>query len=100
MKQTLRDGDTLARLGGDEFVAILVDLRGPAESHQVLERLLASTAEVIHADGQELRVSASMGVAFYPQASDIDPDHLLRQADLAMYQAKKAGKGRYHLYVE
>jgi predicted signal transduction protein with EAL and GGDEF domain len=45
-----------------------------------------------------LQVSASLGVTFYPQADDIDADQLLRQADQAMYQAKLAGKNRYHVF--
>jgi len=45
-----------------------------------------------------LQVSASLGVTFYPQAEEIDADQLLRQADQAMYQAKQAGKNRYHLF--
>lgn len=95
MKQNLRECDTLARLGGDEFVAVLVDLEQEACSLPMLKRLLQAAAQPVRIAGVELQVSASIGVTFYPQDDDIDADHLLRQADQAMYQAKMAGKNRY-----
>ncbi len=98
MRQALREGDTLARLGGDEFVAILLDLPDVESSIPMLSRLLAAAGEVVHEDGNALRVSASLGVTFYPQAEAIDADQLLRQADQAMYQAKLTGKNRYYIF--
>ncbi|MEW8624958.1 MAG: bacteriohemerythrin [Candidatus Thiodiazotropha sp.] len=98
MKKTLREGDTLSRLGGDEFVAVLMDLADHAASVNIIERLMASAAEPIHIKGMELKVSASLGVTFFPQAEVLDADQLLRQADQAMYQAKQAGKNRYHIF--
>ena len=98
MKRALRDGDTLARLGGDEFVAVILDLPDVESCVLLLSRLLSAAAEVVHENGNALRVSASLGVTFYPQAEAIDADQLLRQADQAMYQAKLAGKNRYHIF--
>jgi diguanylate cyclase (GGDEF)-like protein/PAS domain S-box-containing protein len=98
MKQTLREGDTLARLGGDEFVAVLLDLADVPASEISLDRLLAAAAEPVQVEGLSLQVSASVGVAFYPQAEDVDADQLLRQADQAMYQAKLSGRNRYHIF--
>ena len=98
MKQTLRESDTLARLGGDEFVAVLLDLPDVSACLPMLTRLLAAAAEPLHIDGLVLQVSASLGVTFYPQAESVDADQLLRQADQAMYQAKLAGKNRYHVF--
>ncbi len=98
MKHTLREGDTLARIGGDEFVAVLLDLADVTASTPMLDRLLAAAAQPVQFGGLALQVSASLGVTFYPQAEDIDADQLLRQADQAMYQAKLAGKNRYHLF--
>ncbi|WP_295434652.1 EAL domain-containing protein [uncultured Thiodictyon sp.] len=98
MQQVLREGDTLARIGGDEFVAVLLDLADIQTSVPLLARLLAAAAQAVPVDGQVLRASASVGVTFYPQADDIDPEQLLRQADQAMYQAKLAGKNRYHVF--
>ncbi|NMG50589.1 EAL domain-containing protein [Azoarcus communis] len=98
MRQILREGDTLARLGGDEFVAVLGDLSDTVAVEPMLDRLLATVAQPLNAEGCEFRLSASLGVTFYPQSEEVDADQLLRQADQAMYQAKLAGKNRYHVF--
>ena len=98
MQQCLREGDTLARLGGDEFVAVMLDLADVTASVPMLTRLLAAAAQPVHVGDRVLQISASLGVTFYPQAENIDADQLLRQADHAMYQAKLAGKNRYHVF--
>ena len=98
MKQTLRKGDTLARWGGDEFVAVLVDLTDINECQPLLNRLLVAAAQPVLYGDHQLQVSASLGVTFYPQNNNIDPDQLLRQADQSMYQAKLSGKNRYHFF--
>ncbi|MCB1957618.1 MAG: PAS domain S-box protein, partial [Rhodocyclaceae bacterium] len=98
MQEALRQIDTLSRLGGDEFVALLVDLESPEASAPIIDRLLATASEPTSVDGVELRVSASIGVSFYPQAVDVDGDQLLRQADQAMYLAKQAGKNRFQVF--
>jgi diguanylate cyclase (GGDEF)-like protein len=98
MKQALREGDTLARLGGDEFVAVLLDLEDIQSALPMLGRLLAAASQPMKEEGATLQVSASLGVTFFPQADDVDADHLLRQADQAMYQAKLAGKNCYRIF--
>ena len=98
MKHSLREGDTLARLGGDEFVAVLINLDNLEASVPLLSRLLKAAAEPTRIGDLMLQVSASLGVTFYPQPDPIEPDQLLRQADQAMYQAKLAGKNRYHIF--
>jgi len=98
MKTVLREGDTLARLGGDEFAVVFLDLGSVAESAQVLQRLTSATSETVHVDDQQLHCTASVGVTYFPQTEAVDADQLLRQADQAMYQAKLAGKNRYHVF--
>ena len=98
MKHALRDGDTLARIGGDEFVAVLMDMDDASTSMPLLNRLLEAAAQPVQLLSVALKVSASLGVTFYPQTFDIDAEQLLRQADQAMYQAKLAGKNRFHLF--
>jgi diguanylate cyclase (GGDEF)-like protein/PAS domain S-box-containing protein len=98
LKCALREGDTLARLGGDEFVAVILDLDDMDSSAPILEQLLEAASELVQVGDQSLQVSASIGVTFYPQSEESDPDQLLRQADQAMYQAKLAGGNRYHIY--
>ena len=98
MKAVLREGDTLARLGGDEFVAVLLDVDNVPASLPMLNRLLDAAALPVAVGEHQLRVSASIGLTFYPQTDDTDADHLLRQSDQAMYQAKLAGKNRFHVF--
>jgi diguanylate cyclase (GGDEF)-like protein/PAS domain S-box-containing protein len=98
MKQTLREGDTLSRLGGDEFALVILDLADVAVCEPMLDRLLEAAAKPAQVGNSIMHVSASVGVAFYPQADEIDADQLLRQADQAMYQAKLAGRNRYHIF--
>jgi len=98
MKLALREGDTLARLGGDEFVAVLMDMSGPQDAVPLLARLLAAADQPMPLQGCALQVSASIGVTFYPQGEEVDAEQLLRQADQAMYQAKQAGKNRFHFF--
>ncbi|MFZ4624484.1 MAG: diguanylate cyclase domain-containing protein [Rhodoferax sp.] len=98
MKQALREGDTLARIGGDEFVAVLIDLEDAPACQPMLARLLHAASQPTLFGDFSLQVSASLGVAFYPQAGELDAEQLLRQADQAMYQAKLAGKNRYCLF--
>ena len=98
MKEALRDGDTLARIGGDEFVAVLLDLPDTSTSVPLIERLLGAAAQPVPVGALMLQVSASIGVTFYPQEQELDGDQLISQADQAMYQAKLAGKNRYHVF--
>jgi len=98
MKVALRESDTLGRLGGDEFVAVLGDLDAEAACLPVLERLRRVVASPVEVDGQRLEVSASLGVTFYPAGEELDADQLLRQADQAMYRAKRQGKNRFETF--
>ena len=93
----LRETDTLARMGGDEFVAVLVGLRNHNECVQLVDRVLRVCTEPFFVKGESVQVSASIGVALYPQ-NNVDAEQLIRHADRAMYEAKQAGKNRYHLF--
>lgn len=97
MHKVMRDSDTLARIGGDEFVAVLVDVKSPYDCTQLVERILDACAEPVIIQDKTLRISASVGITLYPQ-DDVDADQLMRHADRALYEAKQAGKNRYHLF--
>ncbi len=93
----LRPEDTLARLGGDEFVVLLEDINDDMAAVLVAERLLQLMREPFLIQGQHINISASIGVVLSaPQ--DTDPSDLLRYADIAMYEAKNAGKARYAVF--
>ncbi|WP_265942828.1 EAL domain-containing protein [Dechloromonas sp. A34] len=97
LKGLLRGSDTIARLGGDEFVFLLLGMEGSPQCTATLERILEVIAQPVDLGGYAVSVSASIGVTLYP-LDDGDPDTLLRHADQAMYQAKEAGRNRYHFY--
>lgn len=96
---SLRDRQQLARIGGDEFAVILTPL-SDAEAFAVpVRRMLQAVAEPFLIDGHTLQLTASVGVATYPQQGEgMEAEQLLRQADQAMYLAKLTGKNRYHLF--
>lgn len=98
LREALRDGDTFARLGGDEFIAILTDLESTDDAVLVIKRLLDAASRKIAIDDRDLQVSASIGITFYSNEDDANPDMLLRQADFAMYKAKELGRNRYHFF--
>ncbi|MEE4637706.1 MAG: EAL domain-containing protein, partial [Wenzhouxiangella sp.] len=95
---TLRAGDSVARLGGDELVIVLLDVTDQGETESLLNRLMESISAPIVVGDDEIRITASLGVTFFPQPEDVDADQLVRQADQAMYRAKQAGKGRYQFF--
>jgi diguanylate cyclase (GGDEF)-like protein len=97
LRGALRKNDTLARLGGDEFAIVMTDLNDWSECELILERLLEITAMPIEIQQRTFRLSTSMGITLFP-SDDADPDTLLRHADQAMYQAKRDGRNRYHLF--
>ncbi|MFM7299377.1 MAG: diguanylate cyclase domain-containing protein, partial [Planctomycetota bacterium] len=93
LASTLRAGDTVARLGGDEFVLLLPAVAGSEEARKVGEKLVAAIEQPIEWNDAALRVSASIGLALYPEDGD-EPETLLRRADKAMYRAKTGGSGQ------
>ncbi|WP_083944838.1 EAL domain-containing protein [Thiomicrospira microaerophila] len=97
MKSQLRKSDTLARIGGDEFVILLNSLKTVSSAHSLLHGLLHAAAQPVVINARHLKVSASIGVTFYP-SDQVEAEQLIRHADLAMYQAKQQGKNRYHYF--
>ena len=96
----VRDEDTVARLGGDEFAVLVEDIDGPDDAIAAAERVAAALGRSIRVGDQEIFVSASLGIAFAERSdgTPIGSDQLLRNADLAMYTAKRKGKGRFETY--
>jgi diguanylate cyclase (GGDEF)-like protein len=97
LRGCLRESDTVARLGGDEFVVLLPALDDAADVEVVAHKILAATSKSFVALGQEVRVTASVGVSTYPKDGD-DEQSLMKNADIAMYQAKEDGKNNFQFY--
>jgi diguanylate cyclase (GGDEF)-like protein/PAS domain S-box-containing protein len=95
-RRATRPGDTLARLGGDEF-ALLLEGADEAAAAAVADRLLDSLVEPFLVANHELKVDASIGIAGHPGGRGSGED-LIRHADLAMYAAKEAGRGRREIF--
>ena len=94
-----RSGDgAVARLGGDEFVIALHDISQPEDAARVARRMLASLTEPCHIGGHEIFASASIGVSVYPH-DGTDLETLLKNADVAMYQAKYQGGNTFQFYT-
>lgn len=93
----LRLGDTLARLGADEFTILLDDVEGANDAVQVAEQIQRELARPFDIHGQEIYVTASIGIAL-GKGSYNQPEDLLRDADIAMYRAKTLGRARYELF--
>jgi diguanylate cyclase (GGDEF)-like protein/PAS domain S-box-containing protein len=99
LRSCVRQTDTVARHGGDEFTVILPDLHQPEDAAQVAEKILERIVEPMAIGGTTIEISASIGIAVYPY-DGTDVDTLLRNADDAMYRAKKAGRNGYQLWTE
>jgi diguanylate cyclase (GGDEF)-like protein len=99
IRANVRDQDTVARLGGDEFAVVLEGVSEAKEVLPVIERIIDSLGELTEIDGHEVSSSISVGIAMYPENGN-DLSELLRAADLAMYQAKSSGRGRYQFFAD
>jgi diguanylate cyclase (GGDEF)-like protein len=95
---SLRKSDTLSRIGGDEFTVLINPVKSLAGAEESLSRIVAALKAPLTILGHRISVSASIGLSVYPDHSE-DPATLLRNADLAMYRAKRGGKNGCQTYV-
>lgn len=97
-RRFLREVDTIARLGGDEFTVIIENVSDPEQVTAVAEKIRQALSEPLVLDGHDMLVSASIGITLYPQDAE-DIEHLIRNADIAMYNAKRrGGRQQYQFY--
>ncbi|HEY4542542.1 MAG TPA: EAL domain-containing protein [Noviherbaspirillum sp.] len=94
----MRTTDVIARLGGDEFVVLVRELDDSARASAVARKLLAAATQPVMLAGRECRVTASIGIAMYPQDGE-DEQTLMKNADIAMYFAKEEGKDNFRFYT-
>ncbi|WP_420231611.1 EAL domain-containing protein [Pseudomonas sp. ABY48] len=97
LKGCLRTSDTVARLGGDEFVILLPQLSDDKDVATTAQKILGAIARPFNLQGQEFRVTASVGISVFPQ-DGLDEQTLKKNADIAMYQAKQCGKNNFQFY--
>jgi diguanylate cyclase (GGDEF)-like protein/PAS domain S-box-containing protein len=98
LKLVLREIDTVARFGGDEFVILLTDIKEVGHVDLVASKIIQAFARPISLDGRDLHVTTSVGVSIYPEHGN-DADTLLKNADVAMYQAKDQGRNGFRCYT-
>ena len=107
LARNIRESDTAARFGGDEFILICNDLRQPQDAAKIAQLVLEAVAKPYMLEGHEVHISASIGITLYPldenqvdgNKNKSDVQTLLRNADIAMYKAKKQGKNTYQFYT-
>lgn len=97
-KQCLRESDTIARVGGDEFILLIDQYHTPRDLADIADKLLIAAALPFEIHGQECQLSASIGIATFPDDGR-DAQTLMKNADIAMYRAKNKGKDNYQFYA-
>ncbi|MCV4262198.1 two-component system response regulator [Pseudomonas capsici] len=97
LKDCLRPYDVLARMGGDEFTVVIEGFDYPEQAAKVAEKLIERVSMKRQVDGVEISLGVSIGIATYPECGS-NLDGLLRAADIAMYEAKRAGRQQYRFY--
>lgn len=99
LQSLVRVTDTVARLGGDEFAVIQPDVRELADAGALAEKMVRRLAEPYRLDGQEINCGASVGVVVTAKEAT-DPEGVMGQADVALYKAKRSGRGRYAFHTD
>lgn len=97
LQQCLRSTDMVARLGGDEFTILLEDIKDIKDATKAADRILELLSLPLTLEGYEVVTTASIGIAMLSPTYD-RPEQVLRDADIAMYRAKRSGKGRYEVF--
>ena len=97
LRRTVRSSDTVARIGGDEFNIIVPDVVRAEDVADVARKIVDYFGRSFVIAGQELHITASLGISVFPDDSD-EIDGLLRYADIAMYHAKEQGRNNYQFY--
>ncbi|MBD3669347.1 MAG: EAL domain-containing protein [Gammaproteobacteria bacterium] len=99
LKKTLRKTDFVSRLGGDEFTVIVTNIHNVEGLERVCANIIHHLSEPYELDNKSIRITPSLGVSIIPFAHNENPLELVKQADTAMYQAKRQGKNTFHFYA-
>lgn len=99
LAQGLREGDVISRLGGDEFAVIATNIHRSEDAANVAEKIIETVRQPLIINGHELYITTSVGISLYP-ADTADSGELVKNADIALYQAKEKGKNTFQFYSE
>jgi len=99
LQSVVRDSDTVSRYGGDEFLVLLADVAQASDAALVAAKILGGVAQAIHVDDHEVHLSASIGIAIYPDDAE-EAATLISRADAAMYRSKRRQRGGFALASE
>jgi diguanylate cyclase (GGDEF)-like protein/PAS domain S-box-containing protein len=99
LDNNVRENDTVCRIGGDEFTILLIDVNNTNDVRIVAEKILLSLARPFMLNGQEIMSTVSIGITMTPEDS-IEPNTLMKNADLAMYRAKELGRNNFQFFSE
>jgi diguanylate cyclase (GGDEF)-like protein/PAS domain S-box-containing protein len=97
LNKVTRREDVVARIGGDEFAVLMPDLANIAEATATAQRIISAIESPIDIDGHPIRISTGVGISVSTNGT-LSPEEMLRQADTALYQAKRAGRGRWQVF--
>jgi len=97
LRDLTRSGDTVARLSGDEFVVLLTDISGPRNAHEIAARVERAFKQPFEVDGDLIALTPSIGVSVHDRSRNT-PSEMMREADAAMYAAKRAGGDQTRIF--
>lgn len=97
LSDTVRSSDTVARMGGDEFIMLLPEIANLKDAMKIAEKILDTIRKPFMIDGHELNITTSIGISVYPTDGE-NAETLIKNADIAMYKAKDAGRNQYKRY--
>ncbi len=99
LKTVVRETDLVGRLGGDEFAILQTELDEPADAGALATKLCTAMAQPIHIEGNELRITVSIGISVYAADTAV-PEDMLAHADVALYRAKEEGRDQYRFHTQ
>ncbi len=99
LSKIMRNSDFLARIGGDEFNILVEDLDSAVAAEEIAQKIIAQMKKPLLVNGKQMHITSSVGIAIYPDDGDKSIT-LLKNADLAMYQAKADGRNKYHFFSQ